>query len=353
MKSTVSLILLLSLARFALAADPKLPPLPEPVTDNAVASLKFRGHEMLFSLMGIGPAKTWDAITNAVYFLQPGADKWAPLHSVPGSVGRIAAAAVGARDHIFLFGGYAVDSRNLGRALPDVNVYDPVSEHWARGEDIPVAVGDAVIGVYRDRYIYLVGGRSSDGVVPNVQVYDGQKNKWAQATPLPGTAVFGHAGTIVDDTIIYLDGASKNSTANPLYIAADQCWMGKISHHDPNKIEWSKLPAHPGAARYRISAGGSEKDRKIYFSGGAANPYDSRGQGFDGKPSEPSPTTFAFNLRSGKWETVSENTPNPIMDQPTLLLTRAGLVILGGMEKGQQVTSKVTLLPDRAKATPQ
>ena len=95
---------------------------------------------------------------------------------------------------------------------------------------------------------------------------------------------------------------------------------------------------------------GSEKDRKIYFSGGAANPYDSRGQGFDGQPSEPSPTTFAFNLRSGKWEIVSETTPNSAMDQPRLLLTRSGLVILGGMEKGQQVTSKVTLLPDRAKA---
>jgi N-acetylneuraminic acid mutarotase len=350
MKPTACLIIIFSLACFALAAEPVLPPLPEPVTDNAVASLKSHGHVTLFSLMGVGSTKAWDAITNTAYVLEPGAEKWSPLHPVPGSVGRIAAAAVGARDHIFLFGGYVVDSRNRGRVVPDVNVYEPLSRRWARGEDIPVPVGDSVIGVYRDRYIYLVGGRSNDGVVPNVQVYDGQKNKWAQGTPIPGSPVFGHAGTLVDDTIVFVDGAYKNPANSPLFVPSDECWMGKINHHDPTKIEWSKLPSHPGAARYRISAGGSEKDHKIYFAGGAANPYDSLGHGFDGKPSEPSPTAFAFNLRSGKWEVISEQMPNPIMDQPGMLLTHVGLVVLGGMEKGQQVTSKVTVLPDRSTA---
>ena len=52
-------------------------------------------------------------------------------------------------------------------AVPDVGVYLPASDRWFREADIPVAVGDSVIGVYRDRYIYLVSGRSNRDAAPS------------------------------------------------------------------------------------------------------------------------------------------------------------------------------------------
>ena len=110
------------------------------------------------------------------------------------------------------------------------------------------------------------------------------------------------------------------------------------------KIEWTKLPEHPGPARYRIAAGASEKDNRIYFSGGTDNPYNYNGIGYNGQPAEPSPVTFAFNLRSGKWETINENTPDPTMDHRGLAVTHLGLVIVGGMAKGQEVTPKVAIV---------
>jgi N-acetylneuraminic acid mutarotase len=330
----------------AFAAEPKIQPLPAPLSNNAVASLKTRVGLRLYSVMGIGPKKTWDAVSNAVYSLDPKTGEWSEVRPVPGTAGRIAAVAAGARDHVFLFGGYVLDAQGGETTLPDVSVYDPLSDRWFRGNDIPVPVDDAVIGVYRDRYIYLVSGWSNHDAVRHVQVYDGEKDKWLQATPIPGTPVFGHAGALVNDTIIYVDGTQKNPAGNgPKYVASDECWMGKIDHHDPTKIQWSKLPNHPGNARYRIAAGGSEKDQKIYFSGGTDNPYDYNGIGYDGRPSEPVGVTFAFNLRTGKWETLNQGTPDPTMDHRGLLVVPQGLVIVGGMEKGQQVTSRVTVLP--------
>jgi hypothetical protein len=88
----------------------------------------------------------------------------------------------------------------------------------------------------------------------------------------------------------------------------------------------------------------------IYFSGGTDNPHSFNGIGYNGQPSEPSPVTFAFNLRSSKWEVVNENTPNPSMDHRGLVVTPQGLAIIGGMEKGQQVTPRVTLLPKQSRA---
>jgi N-acetylneuraminic acid mutarotase len=336
---------LLSGIQFA-AEEIKLPPLPAPISGNAVAALKVRGHQMLFSFMGVGAAKSWDAVTNTGYYLDPGWEKWYPTRPVPGPVGRVAASAASARNTIFLLGGYVVDPENRGMVVPDVNAYAPMTGKWSRSSDIPVAVADSVSGVYRDRYIYLIGGRSNQAVVSNVQVYDAQKNKWSQATPIPGTPVFGHAGALLDDTIVLVDGAYRNSPGGaPPYLPSDQCWIGKIDRHDPAKIDWSKLPDHPGAARYGIAAGASERDRKIYFSGGTANPVGYTGLGLDGKPTEASAMTFAFNLRTGQWEVFNENTPNPTTNNRGLLITDEGLVMVGGMGKDQQPTARVTVLP--------
>jgi N-acetylneuraminic acid mutarotase len=344
------LLLLLALRGFLFAAtDPGVEPLPEAVSNNAVAILKVKGQAEIFSLMGIGPKKTWDAVTNMAYQLDTDSGKVYGIHAVPGTAGRVGAMAVGAANHVFLMGGYVLFERG-GMAVPDVGKYEPEHDRWFRQSDLPVAVGEAVIGVYRDRYIYLVGGRTNGGPVTDVQMYDLDKNRWSKATPI-ATAVFGHAGALVGDTIVYVDGAVRNPEGNSArFVASDECWSGKISHHDPTRIEWTKLPPHPGTARFRIAAGGSERDEKIYFSGGSDSPHDNAGIGYDGKPSEPSAVTFAFNLGARKWETLDENTPDPTMDHRGLLVTKSNLVIIGGMETGQTVTSKVIVLSKEAKA---
>lgn len=341
---------LLVLGGWLLAAAQSGPePLPEAVSNNAVAMLKVHGQVELFSLMGIGAKKTWDSVSNQGYSIDASSGKAETIHSVPGTAGRIGAMAVGAVDYLFLFGGYVL-YQGGGMAVPDVSIYDPAGDRWLRGTDMPVAVGDAVIGVYRDRHIYLVGGRSNHGAVADVQVYDLEKSRWTQATPIP-SAVFGHAGALVGDTIVYVGGAQQNPAGDsPRFVASTECWQGKIDHHDFRRIVWTKLASHPGSAQFRIAAGGSEKDGMIYFSGGTDNPYDYNGIGYDGKPAEPSPVTFAFNLRTGKWETLDNNTPDPTMDHRGLLVTHEGLVIIGGMEKGQQVTAKIVLLAKQAKA---
>jgi hypothetical protein len=352
MKRHLLLFALLALHGLPLAAaDSGVEPLPEPISNNAVAILRVKGQLELFSLMGMGPKKTWDAVSNEAHELDAESGKVYSIHAVPGTAGRVGAMAAGVANHVFLMGGYVL-FQGGGMAVPDVGKYELEHDRWFRQADIPVAVGDAVIGVYRDRYIYLVGGRANGGPVTDVQIYDVEKNRWSQGTPI-GTAVFGHAGALVGDTIIYVDGAVRNSEGNsPRYIASDECWSGKINHHNPSKIEWTKLPGHPGIARFRIAAGDSEKDEMIYFSGGSDTPHDNAGIGYDGRPAEPSPMTFAFNLRTHKWQVIDENTPNPTMDHRGLLVTKQNLVIIGGMENGQKVTSRIIALPKEANAKP-
>jgi len=345
MRRLFPLLAFLALAGLLSAApEMEVEPLPEAVSNNAVAIAKPKRGMELFSFMGMGAKKTWDAVTSAAYAIDVGSAKAYSIHSVPGTAGRIGAAAIGVGGRVFLFGGYVL-YQGGGMAIPDLNIYELSHDQWSRGPDMPVPVGDAVIGIYRDRFIYLIGGRSNKGPVSDVQMFDLEKNRWTQATAITGTPVFGHAGGLVGETMLYVDGARQNSAGNsPRFVASDECWMGKIDHKNPARIAWTKIAAHPGNARFRIAAGSSDRDGKIYFSGGSDNPHDFNGIGYDGKLAEPSSVTFAFDVHANKWETLNDNTPNPTMDHRGLLVTHEGLVILGGMEKGQQVTARVLLL---------
>jgi hypothetical protein len=56
------------------AGQPAFPSMPAAVSSNATASLK--GGFELFSMMGVGPKKTWDDVTNKVYVMTLAHAKW-------------------------------------------------------------------------------------------------------------------------------------------------------------------------------------------------------------------------------------------------------------------------------------
>jgi len=327
------------------AAQQDLQPLPAPVTNNAVVAVKIQGQTLVYSFMGVGSNKSWDSVKNAAYAFNLRYNKWTTIRSVQGS-GRLAAAAVAVGDEVFVMGGFVPDKTGLQTIVADVSVYDPIGLRWYRGPDLLTPVRDAVAGEYRDRYIYVVGGFSKQGPTNEVQLYDTVTKQWAQATPYPGPAVFGNAGTVVGDTILSIDGAKAGETKNgPRYVPSDECWIGKIDRKDPKKILWSKLPPHPGTARYRIAAGGSDRDQKAYFAGGSDEVYDYNGISLDGKAAEPSAVVFAYNVKRDAWETITESDPNPSMDHHGLVVTSDGLLVVGGMGKGQKVLATVQMLP--------
>jgi len=321
----------------------KIPPMPAAVSGNAIASLK-DGLE-LFSIMGVGPKKAWDDVTNQVYVMDLARARWSEGRTVPGVVGRVGSAAAGAKGVVVLMGGYVIDAQGGELTVSDVNVYEPAHRRWSRGQDIPVPVDSAVTGVTHDRFVYLIGGRSATGPVNNVQVYDVEKNSWTQATPFPGTPVFGLAGGVADGTIVVVDGAQTGTPGGPRYAACEQAWLGKIDHKVPTKIEWSKLPPHPGPGRFALAGGGSDRDHRVFFSGGTTTPHDYKGAAYDGQPAAVSEVTFSYDLHAHKWETISETTYDPRADSRGILMTPIGPLVLGGMVKNLAVTARVTQVP--------
>ncbi len=314
------------------------PELPMRISNNAVASLVINDTCFVFSFMGIDSTKIWSGITRNAYRLNTTTGVWSSIAPVPGNVGRIAASAQGLHGKVYIFGGYSVNANGSEVTWENVDIYDPVTDTYTLGTPIPVKVDDQVTAVWRDSLIFLISGWSTNHNVTNVQIYNPVTDSWQQATPIIGPPVFGHAGTIVGDTIIYADGV-KVSGFN--FVMSKASYRGIINPSNPTMITWNKLPRHPGAAKYRMAAG--YFGRRVIFAGGTDNPYNFNGIGYNGQPSEPDSMVFAYNTRTQNWELLTPNT-HPTMDHRGLVNCGNRLYLIGGMASEQQVRKQVDMM---------
>ncbi len=311
-----------------------------PVANNAVAAVETSAGWSVFSFLGIDSTKLWSGVTTASFRWDVGSPAWQVIDPPPGP-GRLAATAQAFDGKIFLFGGYTVAENGAEESVPQVDVLDPETGRWTRAAPMPVPVDDAVSGVWRDSLIYLVSGWHDSDNVSDVQVYDPASDAWAQATPIPGPPVFGHAGGIAEDAIVYVDGARVQAEPRT-FVLETSSWLGRIDAGDPTRIAWERLPDHPGPGLYRAASVGTGS--RILFAGGSDNPYNYSGIGYDGRRAEPWPGAFAFDVATGSWIEIAA-AGTPAMDHRGVVIAGDRAFIVGGMTAGQRVTNRVTELP--------
>ena len=297
-------LLLLVAALTVQANDNAIPaPLPEPVSNNAVAAFTLEGARYIMSFMGLGAGKTHRDISRKAWLWTSEQPGWQAFPDVPVASGRLAAVAVGLYDRIFLFGGYTVAEDGSEVSTPEVFIIDPRNGSYKRRADMPVPVDDSVAFTWANRYIYLVSGWHDSGNVSAVQVYDSWEDQWSASTDFPGEPVFGHAGGIVGDTVIIVGGVGVigENDGKRQFAAIDQAWKGRINPDNPAEIDWQSLPGTEGSNRYRLAATGSDALGQVIFAGGTDRPYNFSGIGYDGEPATPTGAVFAFDVEQNRW----------------------------------------------------
>jgi len=312
------------------------PALPRPVSNNAVVAVSTPSGPAVFSLMGLDSTVRWDGVVDWVFRWNVGERSWQEVAPVPGP-GRLAATAQAVGGSIYLFGGYTVAQDGSEQSLPNVDILDPETGEWRAGTPIPVPVDDAVSGVWRDSLIYLVSGWHDEENVPDVQLYDPATDAWQQATPIPGRPVFGHAGGIAGNSIVYVDGV-RTHPARPRFRMEGGAWRGDIDPADPTSIAWRRIADHPGPPLYRAGAVGVAG--AVIFAGGTNSPYNYDGIGYNTWPSEPRRAVFRYDPDADRWSGWGE-LPRPVMDLRGIVVAGDRLVIVGGMTAAQWVSDSV------------
>jgi N-acetylneuraminic acid mutarotase len=345
----ITLLLAVSYTKVTQANTFKLPDLPEPVSNNAVAKVTSEKATYIVSFMGLGSGKTHKDVHDKVWMLKLGEDHWEPMPPVPSSLslkGRLASIAIGIKDSAYIFGGYTVAEDHTEVSSPDNFRFDPKTKSYTQIAPMPVATDDAVALSYQDKYIYLISGWHNDGNVNLVQIYDIDNDTWQQASPFLGKPVFGHAGGIVDNKILVCDGVIVKAQAQKrrTFLPEPACYLGIIDQKQPTKIDWRVIPHPTGVARYRMAASGDKASNSVFFLGGSDNPYNYDGIGYDGKPSKPSKKIWIYNFVSESWSFKA--TKSASMDHRGLLILPEQNIVLtiGGMTENQTVVSAVNTI---------
>ena len=322
------------------------PRLPQPVSNNAVAAVGTADGVSVFSFLGIDSTKVWSGVTNAAYRWDTWTGEWREIDPVPGP-GRLASTAQVVDGRIYVIGGYTVAEDGSEKSLPDVAIYDPASDRWSQGADIPVPTDDAAAGLWGSDRIVLVSGWHDTGNIPDVQIYHPAADRWTQGTDIPGVPVFGHTGTMVGDDFVYVDGTAV-VPARPRFAIDTASWRGRFSQSGlenserRSSVDWVSAPPHPGPPLYRAAA--ATVDGLALFIGGSDNPYNYNGVGYDGEPSSPVDQVLAFDPMGADGAGLWRDLPAPpaaTMDHRNAGIAGGRVYLVGGMVAGQVVSNRV------------
>lgn len=312
-------------------------PMPVARTNMAATSLEIGDTTWIYVFMGLDSAKACGQVMLDAWKYNTVLDQWSQIDSVPDTEGRIAASATGWNGKVYLIGGYKVFGNCGEFTSPRVDIYDPVLDSWTQGDSTPTPIDDHVQVIWRDSLIYTVSGWSQNNNTQRVQIYDPALDAWSQATPISGPGLFGHAGGLVGDTILYLDGVRTGANFTLLNVV----WMGVINPLDPTQITWTNLGQHPGNKVYR--GGVFTYGDRVIFTGGTNNAYNIDGIGYNGSPSVESGRTFGLHLPTQTWEEYPHN-PDSVMDVREIVRVNENeFYVIGGMEANQTVTGKVSV----------
>jgi len=320
----------------------EMAPMPERVTNNAVAAGFINRDSFVFTFGGLDYTKKYSGIHLRSYKYNINMDQWAQIPSLPDTLGKIATSASRVGNIIYIMGGYYVFQDGTELSSNKVHRYNIENNRYLEdGIPIPLQIDDQVQAVWKDSLIYLITGWSDTENQPNVQIYNPALNSWMVGDPIPDNhqyKSFGASGVIIGDTIYYFGGAAYQK----FYPAQNQLRIGVINPKDPSEIKWSIKILKEDLFGYRTAA--TAVNEIVYWIGGSQITYNYNGIAYNGTGGvEPSNHCISYNTEIGQWEIQSNlNVPMDLRNLAEISSTIK--YIVGGIEKGQKVSNKILKL---------
>lgn len=318
-----------------------LSPMLEPVSNNAVTQAEIGSEPHVFSFCGLDSTKSSSGIHLKAWRYDVIGDAWESIPDVPDvNGGKIAAGASTVKGLIYIIGGYHVTPTGNEISSSKVHIYDPNTNTYTEGADIPKAIDDHVQIVWRDSLIYVITGWSNTNNVTNVQIYNPSLDSWKSGTSIPSTSdyrVFGATGVIIDDDIYYVGGAGNWNGNN--FPPTSYIRRGEIDPTDPSSISWAGNNNND-AKGYRMAS--VSFNNEAYFIGGSDVTYNYDGIAYNGTGGvPPNARITSFNPAF-----IFDFTDYQDVIPPTMDLRGAGhfndgyVYICGGMAEDQKVTAQ-------------
>jgi len=195
------------------------------------------------TIFAIGGNSAIAACHNDAY--DASANSWTTKSSPPICVAEPAVVSVAGL--VYVIGGTCeAGACTVGTEQSTVQVYNPTTDTWSVGADIPTPRSRAGVTVH-NHMIFVIGGYKDSTTYNVVEVYDTVQNSWTSAAPMP-TAREGLLAATVGDNIFAI-GGFKNAGN---FLTA----TGVVEEYDISTNSWITGLAQMPTARGMVNAMG-------------------------------------------------------------------------------------------------
>ena len=185
-----------------------------------------------------------------------------------------------------------------GRRIQPVDIYDPKTNSWSEGKAPPVEIHHFQPVVWRGRIILagaMTGKYPHETALPRLVIYDPATDEWTYGAEIPEGRRRGGAGAVIADGKLFLVAGIINGH-----------WDGHVAWLDSFDLMTGKWKQWPDAPHLRDHFQASAIDGKLYAGGGRRSSAKTK-ETF--KLLEPS--LDIFDIASATWTTAAEELPEP------------------------------------------
>ncbi|KAB7763207.1 Kelch repeat-containing protein [Xanthomonas maliensis] len=185
-----------------------------------------------------------------------------------------------------------------GRGERPLEIFDTRTRRWSRGSAPPLAVSHAQAAVWAGK-LYLVGGFTGDfpdeAALSHVLIYDPATDRWQTGAEIPADRRRGAAGTVAHAGVLYLVGGNTRGH-NSGYVP----WLDAF---DLRTQRWTQLADAPHARDHFHAV---VLDGKLYAAGGRRSSHDT-----GDTLSLTIPQMDVYDLQQGSWTVAEAALPTP------------------------------------------
>jgi N-acetylneuraminic acid mutarotase len=322
-------------------------------------------------MAGVGSSWT-SAPVSPHFWRMPVGESWAPADSMPVPLGEVAAGVIGNRLYVVGEGSRSTLALDLGtgrweeasrRAIRPAwgnheaaevwngklylfgglrmgagvtQIYDPVTDVWTRGPDVPFAAGSSASALIDNR-IYIAGGIIGDTTTRLAARFDPAAQTWTPIAPMPQAR--NHAASATDGRRLFVFGGRGPGSGAANVVANG---FADVQIYDPATDTWTASGTGPSApAPMPQARGGTGK--AVYANGEF---WVFGGETLDGPGAGPNHTynrvdvydPVANRWRAGPPMPTARHGVFPILDENRILL------LGGGTHSGQSQSASAEIL---------
>ncbi len=156
-------------------------------------------------------------------------------------------------NQLYLFGG-------LGSGAGKVQIYNPTTNSWSAGADMPFAAGSSSSALIDGR-VYVAGGIIGSSTTTQAAVYNPATNNWQAIAPMPQGR--NHAAAATDGTRLYVFGGRGPGSGDGNTVANG---FNTVQIYNPATNSWQSSDS-PGSTLQPLPIGRGGMGKAVYAEG--------------------------------------------------------------------------------------